>query len=96
MRERIKILLQELTNEVVFKILLQELIQEVILEQEYLEDHIKNGKVEELATNAEILNLAKNLISDISRNKRIKEMLEDIMSLTHTNANEEPLKKDGK
>jgi hypothetical protein len=61
--------------------LLQCLIDKVVLEQERLEQSIKNGSVEKSATNDEVVALAKSLIADIVKIKRIKHMLEDVKSL---------------
>jgi hypothetical protein len=61
--------------------LLQCLIDKVVLEQECIEQRIKNGTVEESATNDEVVALAKGLIADITRVKRIIHMLEDVKSM---------------
>ena len=61
--------------------LLQCLIDKVVLEQERLEQSIKNGSVEKSATNDEVLDLAKGLIADIAKVKRIRDMLEDVKSM---------------
>jgi hypothetical protein len=61
--------------------LLQCLIDKVVLEQERLEQSIKNGSVEKSATNDEVVALAKSLIADIVKIKRIKHMLEDVKSM---------------
>jgi hypothetical protein len=61
--------------------LLEKLIYEVDVEKQSLEDRVKNGTVADSLTNAEVLTLMKNLISDIVRVERIKSMLEDIKSI---------------
>ena len=61
--------------------LLEKLIYEVDVEKQSLEDRVKNGTVADSLTNAEVLTLMKNLISDIVKVERIKSMLEDIKSI---------------
>jgi hypothetical protein len=65
--------------------LIQNLIDNFDLEQKRLEHNITNGIIKKSASNEEVLTLAKELISDRKRIKRIVQMLEDVKSIALSN-----------